>query len=84
MKPKFHVGDVVTVRRDLSVKKIYGDLTLWKPMYEYSGLPLTIKYLSSSVVPHYGVIESPFIFSEEMLELYCDCEPVSIDISAVL
>ena len=64
---KFKVGDKVRVRKDLIVGKNYGGLTLFVgPMSGFRGEEMVITNITA--LGNYDTT-SPFIFSDEMLEL---------------
>ena len=64
---KYKVGDKVKVRSDLKCEEYYGGITFNFEMNKFKGMEITIARV------HYGgyyeVLEAPYNFTDEMLEL---------------
>lgn len=64
---KYKVGDKVKVRSDLKCEEYYGGITFNFEMNKFKGMEITIARV------HYGgyyeVLETPYNFTDEMLEL---------------
>lgn len=63
---KYKVGDKVKVRSDLKCEEYYGGITFNFEMNKFKGMEITIARVNCG--GHYEVLETPYNFTDEMLE----------------
>lgn len=63
---KYKVGDKVKVRSDLKCEEYYGGITFSFEMNKFKGMEITIARVNYG--GYYEVLETPYIFTDEMLE----------------
>lgn len=63
---KYKVGDKVKVRSDLKCEEYYGGITFNFEMNKFKGMEITIARVNYG--GYYEVLETPYNFTEEMLE----------------
>lgn len=63
---KYKVGDKVKVRSDLKCEEYYGGITFNFEMNKFKGMEITIARVNYG--GYYEVLETPYIFTDEMLE----------------
>ena len=65
-KMKYKVGDKVKVRSDLKCEEYYGGITFNFEMNKFKGMEITIARVNYG--GYYEVLETPYNFTDEMLE----------------
>lgn len=63
---QYKVGDKVKVRSDLKCEEYYGGITFNFEMNKFKGMEITIARVNYD--GYYEVLETPYIFTDEMLE----------------
>lgn len=63
---KYKVGDKVKVKSDLKCKEYYGGVPFTSEMNRFKGTEITIARVSNG--GYYEVLETPYNFTDEMLE----------------
>ena len=63
---KYKVGDKVRVRSDLKCEEYYGGITFNFEMNKFKGMEITIARVNYG--GYYEVLETPYNFTDEMLE----------------
>ena len=63
---KYKVGDKVKVRSDLKCEEYYGGITFNFEMNKFKGMEITIARVNYG--GYYEVLETPYNFTDEMLE----------------